>query len=525
MTQLLTPTRRAVLGGIAVAPFILPSRLSAQMRFADYPFTLGVASGSPLADGFVLWTRLAPSPMEPQGGMPMTSIAVDWEVAEDSGFKTIVAKGTETAWPELGHSVHAEVSGLKPGRSYWYRFRCGGEKSLVGRAATLPAAGSPVARMRFAAVGCQHFEAGWYTAFRRVAEEDLDFVFHYGDYIYEYHPGTALDEHKRPMQPVRLYAGRQPFAIGDYRIRYAQETLDSDLQAARAAHPWFCTYDDHEVQNNWAGVYDQNGTPPDVFVTRRRQALQAWYEHMPVRRSTLLADGTVDFHTRADFGDLARLHLPNTRLYRTDQPCGDNYKPMCAEATRPGAQMIDPAQEKWLDEGLASSRQRWQGVLQQVMMCPLDRRSTGESDEDPSVHGDKPVFNMDSWGGYPAQRERLFDAFGRKGNVVVVTGDEHQNFANDLMHGGRVVGSEFVSTSISSGGDGHDTRPGNETWMRNNPNLKWTNDRRGYVLSEVTPESWIGHYRTLDAVTVKDMPVKTAASWAVEAGKTGLQRA
>lgn len=519
MTRILAPTRRALIGGLVAAPFLLPSRLSAQMRFADYPFSLGVASGSPLVDGFVLWTRLAPSPMEPQGGMPLAPVAVDWEVAEDDGFKTIAAKGTETAYPELGHAVHAEVSGLTPGRPYWYRFHCGGEKSLTGLARTLPAAGASLAKVRFASVGCQHFEAGWYTAYRHVAEESLDFVFHYGDYIYEYHPGTALDAEHRPIEPVRLYAGRQPFTLGDYRVRYAQETLDSDLQAARAAHPWFCTYDDHEVQNNWAGVYDQNGTPPELFVLRRRQALQAWYEHMPVRRSTWRPDGTIDFHSRADYGDLVRMHFPNTRLYRTDQPCGDNYRTACAGMVAPGAQMIDAAQETWLGEGFGSSRQRWQGLAQQVMMAPLDRRSPDETE------GPAPILNMDSWAGYPAQRERLFAMFGRHRNVVVLTGDEHQNFASDLMSGDRIVASEYVSTSISSGGDGHDVRPGNERLMADNANLKWTNDRRGYVVSEITPEAWTGHYRTLDAVTQRGMPVKTAGRWAVQAGKPGLVRA
>ncbi len=241
---------------------------------------------------------------------------------------------------------------------------------------------------------------------------------------------------------------------------------------------------------------------------------------MPVRRNAFpQANGIVEFRRRVDYGDLVRMHFPNTRLYRTDQPCGDNFKPACAAMDAPGAQMIDAAQEKWLGEGFASSRQRWQGLAQQVMMAPLDRRSPAETD------GSQPIFNMDSWAGYPAQRERLFAMFGQRGNVVVLTGDEHQNYAIDLTHGGRTVASEFVSTSISSGGDGHDLRPGNERLMADNANLRWTNDRRGYVVSEVTPEAWTGHYRTLDAVSQKGLPVKTAASWVVQAGKAGLVRA
>ena len=511
MTLLLT--RRFILGAAAA---LAPAAAFAQLRFADFPFALGVCAGDAAADGFVLWTRLAPRPLETAGGMPPYPVPVDWEVAEDDGFRKIVARGQETAWPELAHSVHAEVAGLNPGRSYWYRFHCAGVTSLTGRAATLPAAGAAVERVRFAAVGCQHFEAGWYTAYRRVAEEDVDFVFHYGDYIYEYSPGIVFDAFRRPIDPVRHYLGAEPYSIDQYRLRYAQETLDTDLQAARAAHPWFATYDDHEVQNNWASVYDEHGTPPELFVLRRRQALQAWYEHMPVRRSTLRpSDGAVDFRKRVDYGDLVRVHLPNTRLFRTDQPCDDGFKPACPGMTAAGAQMIDAAQEQWLADGLHSSGQRWQLVAQQVMMAPIDRRRPGDKDA-------VPTFNMDSWAGYPVQRERIFDLFGRHANVVVVTGDEHQNFALDLTHGGRTVASEFVATSITSGGDGADTRSGNDRLLADNPNLHWTNDRRGYLVCEATRTAWTGHYRVLDAVTQRGLPVRTAGRWAVEAGKAGL---
>ena len=512
-------SRRSLVGG-AAASLLLPGLARAQLRFADYPFTLGVAAGDASPDGFVLWTRLAPKPMEPQGGMPTAPVPVDWEVAEEPGFRTIVAKGQEQARPELAHSVHAEVAGLRPGHTYWYRFHAAGDTSLTGRAATLPAAGAPVERVRFAAVGCQHFEAGWYTAYRHVAEEELDFVFHYGDYIYEYSPGYVLDALHRPIDAVRHYAEHEPYSLDGYRLRYAQETLDTDLQAARAAHPWFCTYDDHEVQNNWAGVHDEHGTPPDLFLLRRRMAFQAWYEHMPVRRASMpQPDGIVDFRRRADFGDLVRAHFPNTRLFRTDQPCDDGFKPLCPAATAPGAQMIDAAQERWLADGLAGSGQHWQLIAQQVMMAPLDRRTHADERE--------PIFNLDSWAGYPDQRERVFELFGRHagGNVVVVTGDEHQNYAQDLQHGGRTVASEYVATSITSGGDGHDIRPGNDVLMAHNPNLRWTNDRRGYVTCDVTRAAWTGHYRVLDAVTTRGLPVRTAASWAVESGKPGLVQA
>jgi alkaline phosphatase D len=369
--------------------------------------------------------------------------------------------------------------------------------------------------VRFAALGCQHFEAGWYTAFRHVAAEPIDFVFHYGDFIYEYHPGTTLDRDKRPIDPVRLYVGREPYSLDDYRQRYAQELLDTDLQAARSAHPWFCTYDDHEVQNNWAGVNDEHGTPPDAFVLRRRMALQAWYEHMPVRRSTLLDNGDADFRRRIDYGNLVRAHFPNTRLFRTDQPCDDGFKPACAGMTAAGAQMINAAQERWLEEGLSGSSQRWQLIAQQVMMAPLDRRAAGDAEA---------IYNMDSWAGYPEQRERIFAMFGRHpgGNLIVVTGDEHQNYAIDLQSRQRTVASEFVATSITSGGDGNEVRAGNDRLLADNPHLHWTNDRRGYVVCDVTPHAWTSYYRVLDGVTQKGPPIRIAKSWAVENGRPSL---
>ncbi|USI72673.1 alkaline phosphatase D family protein [Sphingomonas morindae] len=513
------PSRRALLGGLVAAPVFLPGLArAAELGFADFPFTLGVSAGDALPDGFVLWTRLAPDPLAPHGGMPMAPVPVNWEVAEDDGFRTIVAKGQETAWPELGHSVHAEVSGLKPGRPYWYRFRCGGELSLAGRAATLPAPGTTVDRVRFAAAGCQHFESGYYTAYRHLAEEnDLDFVFHYGDYIYEYSAGVALNGLHQPIDPVRRYLGREPYSLDDYRLRYAQTTLDSDMQAARAAHPWFVSYDDHEVQNNWTGDTDKDDTPAALFRLRRAAALQAWYEHMPVRRSAMPdATGLVEFRRRFDYGTLLRGHLLNTRLYRSDQPCGDGFKPLCTPMT---GDVLGRPQEAWLDQGLATSRQRWQLIAQQVMVAAPDRRT-------PEHDGPQPTFNMDSWAGYPLAQRRLFDRFAahRPGNIVVVTGDEHQNWANDLVRDdGRIVASEFVATSISSGGDGYDTRPGNDEIMRHNSFVKWTNDRRGYLLTEVTPDAWTGDFRTVAAVSTAGAPVRTAARWQVAAGQAGLR--
>ncbi|MBA2934920.1 alkaline phosphatase D family protein [Sphingomonas sp. CGMCC 1.13654] len=516
MTSLITPTRRALIGGLVAAPFVLTGRARAQLSFSEFPFQLGVAAGDMTPDGFILWTRLAQKPLEPNGGMPMKPVAVDWQVATDEGFKQIVAKGTEQAWPELAHSLHIDVTGMKPATRYFYRFICEGLPSYVGSVTTLPAPGATVDKVRFAAVGCQHLEHGWYTAYRDAARQNPDFMFHYGDYIYEYHDPWPRDREGLPITPVRRYSRPTPMSLEDYRVRYADTKLDGDLQAAHAVCGWYCTYDDHEVENNWASIYDQENDPPEMFVYRRRAALQAWYEHMPVRCKPT-ADGIVDFHRRVDYGSLARFHYPNTRLYRSDQPCGDNFKPDCAARHAPGQDMLNAAQWSWLEEGFRSSRNSWNIVPQQVMLAIPDRREPG---------GSQPIYNMDSWGGYPAAQQHLLEIFAKApgGNVLVVTGDEHRNYANDLILRDKIVASEFVSTSITSNGDRPDD-DNSANILANNSFVKWINDQRGYVMTEVTREGCVGDYRTVETVEKRDAPVATAAKWAVASGKPGLVRA
>lgn len=514
--------RRALLqgAGAALGLAAAPAILRAQQLFTAWPFRLGVAAGEPTADGFVIWTRLAPDPLAEHGGMPMTfvPVEVDWEVASDEGFKSVVAKGTALARSELAHSVHVEVSGLSPARPYWYRFHVGREKSAHGRAMTLPAAGAKVARLRFGVAGCQNYEDGLFTAYRHLSREDVDFVFHYGDYIYEDRgspEGPGYPGKTRPV--VREHVGQLLYDLADYRRRYAQYKLDPDLQAAHAAAAWFATFDDHEVENNWVGEIDQNDTPPEIFALRRAAAFQAYYEHMPFRRSSLPAPGGMQMYRRALIGDLVDLHLLDTRQFRSDQPCGDDFKPYCAGWSDPKAQIMGAAQEAWLDAGLRQKAARWNAIAQQVMVMPLDRRT--DADET------APTRNMDSWGGYDVPRERFLKRLAGYGNAVVLTGDEHQNFAGELRTDGgkgQAVAVEFVGTSISSGGDGADRRKGADRILADNPFLKYSGDRRGYLTCEVTPDMWTTSYRTVERVSTPDAPVTTAANISVEHGTSAL---
>ncbi len=508
-------SRRALIGGLAIGALSAPAILRAQQLFTAYPFTLGVAAGDPSADGFVLWTRLAPDPLEPHGGMPLAPVEVEWQVASDAAMRDVVQKGTALARPELAHSVHVEVAGLEPGRPYWYRFTIGRERTTIGTARTLPAAGAAIDRARFAVAGCQQWEDGLYTAYRHMAAEELDFVFHYGDYIYENRSQPfPIGYDGRARTHVRDWVGGELFSLDDYRRRYAQTKGDPDLQAAHAAAAWFTTFDDHEIQNNWVGLIDQKDTPPEIFALRRAAAFQAYYEHMPLRRASFPGPGGIQIYRRARFGTLLDAHFLDTRQFRSDQPCGDGFKVDCPGEDDPKASVLGAAQEDWLFGNLARREARWNLVAQQVMMMRLDRRTGDEP---------QPIRNMDSWASYTAPRERVLSRFAGLGNVVVVTGDEHQNFAGELQtRRGEPAAVEFVSTSISSGGTGSDKRINTDRIIARNPFLKATNDQRGYLLATVTPDLWQSQWRVVDQVTQPGGTISTRRTFHVERGKPVL---
>ena len=506
-------TRRQL---VAAAPLLaFPAIVRANNWIAGTPFQLGVASGDPASDGFVIWTRLAPQPFEPHGGMTPQAYGVTWQVAEDPGFRTIAASGDAFARPELGHSVHVEVTGLKPDRPYWYRFTAGGERSMTGQARTLPAPGSSPASLRFGVCGCQYYESGFYTAYRHMAQEDLAFIFHYGDFIYERGTDFAYLG-GLPVEKPRAHRMREVYSIEDYRAHYAQHIMDTDLLAARSRHSFLSTFDDHEVDNNWADDMSQEDwVPPEVFALRRQAAMQAWYEHMPVRKQMFPQGKLVDLKRRIQFGDLASIHLLDTRSFRTDQPCDDRWGtvPPCPGVFDDDAQMLGDVQEKWLDQSLSSSGATWDCLAQQVMMMPLNRQTQ---------EGEGAFRNLDSWGGYDAPRKRLMKRLGRVDNAIVLTGDEHQHYAGQLYDDDKVVAAEFVTTSISSGGDGQDMRPGSEAILANNPQLKFINDQRGYSVCEVTQDAWQTHCMVLDRVSTRGGTLSKRVTATVPRGRPEL---
>jgi len=507
-------------GASAIAAFGLPLARPALADpvFRTYPFQLGIASGEPAPDGFVIWTRLAPEPFEIGHGMPAQAVEVAWEVAEDDRFRSIVRKGTALARPELGHAVHVEVEGLSPGRPYWYRFTAGRERSLAGRAVTAPPAGASLDRLRFAVAGCQNYEQGHYTALRKLAAEELDFVYFYGDYIYESRGNRLRNSAEGPVESVRQHFGDEIYTLEDYRRRYAQYKMDPDLQAAHAAAPWFGVWDDHEIDNNWADVTDQDETPPALFALRRQAAAQAYYENMPLRASALPVGPAMQLFRRAAYGDLLDLNLLDTRQYRSDQPCGDRWGVECGDVTGGELEMLGERQHAWLMENVERSPALWNVLAQQVMVMDLDR--------DP---GAGVAYNLDSWAGYRSPRERLLKGLqARKArNVVVLTGDEHQNYAGELhLDGTRPeaapIGVEFVTTSVSSSGDGEDQRPDMAAIQAANEQLKFNNSQRGYVVCDVDRERFQAEFKVLDRVSTPGGTLSTRKILAVPAGSARL---
>jgi alkaline phosphatase D len=478
--------------------------------FSDYPFALGVASGDPAPDGVVLWTRLAPKPLE-GGGMPPELVEVSWRFAEDEAMTRVVRAGTTVATPDWAHSVHVEVDGLQPGHGYWYQFRAGKEVSPKGRTKTTPPADSAPASLRFAFASCQHFEQGYFTALEHLAREDLDLAVHLGDYIYEY----AGKE-----KAVRKHAGHEINSIDDYRNRHAQYKMEQALQAAHAAFPWIVTWDDHELDNNYAGaISEEKGVSPEALLMRRARAYQAYYEHMPLRRSALPDGPDMLLYRRIAFGRLAEFFVLDTRQYRTDQPCGDGNKPPCAAVYDPQATLLGAPQRRWLLDGLGTSAARWNVLAQQVMMARVD---VGV--------GERLAYSMDQWPGYESERRYLLKWLDerRVKNPVVLAGDIHENWANDLVvdfdsPGSKTVATEFVGTSITSGGDGSNVPKGLDRLLSKNPFVKFHNNERGYVRCEVTPGLWRTDYQTVAYVTRPGAPLLTRASFVVEEGQPGLK--
>ncbi|WP_351230448.1 alkaline phosphatase D family protein [Streptomyces sp. NPDC002133] len=487
-------------------------------KITENPFTLGVASGDPLPGSVLLWTRLAPRPYEPGSGLPSSRITVKWELAHDDRFTRVARRGQATAHPEFDHSVHVEVANLDADRVYYYRFRAGTWISPTGRTRTAPRADARISELKLAAVSCQAYHDGYFTAYEHLADEDLDVVFHLGDYLYEYAVNAVGGARNYTDRRLPAHFNRETVTLEDYRLRYALYRSDPDLAAAHAAHPFVVTWDDHETENNYADDIPENDVPPEEFLLRRAAAYRAYWENQPLRRPQQPDGPDMQLYRRLRFGRLAQFDILDTRQYRSNQAYGDGWQTPGPESEDPARTMTGATQERWLLDGWNASNALWNVVPQQVTFA--QRRDVP-----------RPGFklSMDAWDGYPASRKRILDGAAAAGidNLVVLTGDVHVGYAFDLKQdfddpASRTVGTEIVATSISSGKDGADKPANWDNLTQANPHMKFYNGRRGYTTVTLTTEHARADFRTVSAVTTPGAPVTTAASFVTEAGNPGL---
>ncbi|MEZ5557974.1 MAG: alkaline phosphatase D family protein [Pseudomonadales bacterium] len=490
------------------------------------PFSLGVASGCPRPDRVTLWTRIAPNPLQGGGG-PVGDLSVRCRVCRDPELTDTVIDTLVSAPAEDAHSVHFTARGLEPHREYFYQFYLGEDASPMGRTRTAPAEDSDVP-VRLAVASCQHLEYGYYAAYADMAKAVPDLIVHLGDYIYEYAPGplgkssSTFNGQTIEVNRVRQHAGPELRTLWDYRNRYAQYRLDRDLQAAHAAAPWLAAFDDHEVDNNWAGYVpeDPERQTELEFRVRRWAAFKAYYEHMPLEHAPHLrgTSSSLRLYDRFDFGRQLSLLLLDTRQFRSDQPCGQAFPADddCPQRSDPRLTMTGRSQERWLKRQLRRSDARWKVLAQQTWFSQLRY---------PQAR-----YNMDQWDGYPAQRQRLQGMLAdpELGNPVILSGDWHCGAAMNVLEDfsrpeSAPVAAELAVTSISSpcvwAGAVSQALP-------ENPHVRYFGgDARGYLWCNVTSEALTAQYRVVEAPERADSALRLDRALRVSAGRRGFEPA
>lgn len=482
---------------------------------AGYPFTLGVASGQPRSHSVVLWTRLAPRPYAPFGGLTPQPVVLRWQLALDEGFGRILREGEVIAHAELAHSVRVRVDGLPSARAFFYRFIAGGAVSPIGRTRTAPAEADDPGRLRFALASCQHYEQGWYAAHREMAGRELDFVLFVGDYIYDNsNPKFIVRPHEVESQPCSVEA---------FRARYATYKLDPDLQANHAAHPWIVTWDDHEVRNDYAAAFGIGELSAQEFLRVRTAAYQAYFEHQALLPEQRPVAGALQLYDRFTWGQLAEIWTLDGRQYRSRQAGNDHHDAggtlvwRSAELRDPRRTMLGAPQERWLQQGLAASPRRWKLIGQGTQICP--------SGVDTPVGR---VVYTDGWDGYAPARERLLSGIAESGqrDVLLLGGDVHRHVAARLRARPEdprspVVASEFVTSSITTRGASN----AKTAWMRRcNPDIVHArSDERGYMLCELDKLSLNCDARATAFPVAAAATLHSQVRFVVEAGRAGPQ--
>jgi alkaline phosphatase D len=426
--------------------------------------------------------------------MPDDPVDVVWEVATDDGFTKVATRGVATAEVDAGHSLHVHADSLDPATAYFYRFTAGEWTSPVGRTRTIAEPGGAPERFGLAIANCQMLDTGRYAAYRHMIDEDLDLIVHLGDYIYEYSGPRARPD-------------RAPESLADFRLRYACYRSDPDLQAAHARFPFVCTWDDHEVLNDYMGDDVLDGRPPEQVHELRAAAYRAWWEYIPVRLPAP-EGATARIHRHMDIGDLARLYMLDTRQHADPPPCRDGGATDDfgdCDARSADRSLLGDEQEQWFADATSASTARWNVVGNPVALSGIDGGT------------DRSAFYLDSWDGYPDARVRLLEALADIDNPVILTGDYHTGMVLDARQrpfepDTDVVATEFLSPPISSVLFPADV-------SARTPQLRQQINAHGYLTVTVERDRLTTAFRVLDDVTDARSAVRTAATWQVDAGR------
>lgn len=534
------PSRRAFLGSAALGTVGVLGTVyagNASAAPANEVFGHGTASGDPLSDRVILWTRVTPTADATPGSGRGSPTTVRWEVSTDTDFAAVVSSGTATTDPGQDLTVKVDAGGLSPNTVYHYRFHvvdgpAAGAVSPVGRTKTAPATTADVAKVRFGVVSCSNWEAGYFSAYRHLAgQPNLDAIVHLGDYIYEYGVGEyggkngVVRRHEPPHDIVSL---------ADYRIRHGQYKSDPDLQLAHRDVPWICTWDDHESANDaYASGAENHDASEGDWSTRKANSEQVYYEWMPVRPAAD-ANGR-HLYRRLQYGNLLELSMLDLRTYRSEQPSMTS-----AKTDSPSASITGAAQMSWLTNGLVSSPTRWKIIGNPVMISPilippLEPRTTAALTDLLGVPKSGVKLNSDAWDGYTTDRDRLYKALRDSNvqNTVFITGDIHMSFACDLpvdaanYPGGGSVGTELVVTSVTS--NNVDDNVGVPEYTVGNVaaaaltgvnnHLRWVDtDAHGYSVLTVTPAATQMDWYFVTSLTDPKSGQRYARSWRVPNG-------
>ena len=533
--------RRRFLAGASATLGVLALRGYPVLAAAATHFTHGVASGDPLADRVILWTRVLP------GSGAAERLDVAWEIATDEAFQQIISSGATTTDSDIDYTVKVDAAGLTPASQYFYRFSAQGVYSVTGRTRTLPEAG--VESLRLAVLSCSNYPQGYFNVYKEVANRPCDAVLHLGDYIYEYAQGGSAN-------PLMLELGRnvQPeneiVSIEDYRMRYGLYRTDEDLQAAHQNHPFICVWDDHEITNNtWQAGAENHNEGEGAFDARRRAAIQAYHEWLPIRGQGTIEEGII--YRSFEFGDLATLIMLDTRLVGRDQQLShemniDTLRSRLADKQR---SIMGATQEDWLASELqrsAKAGKPWQIVGQQLLMGKLFPPQVSDEELDPTqreailagrygmlrTRGRQGLpLNLDAWDGYPENRSRTLQAFREHANnVVVLAGDTHSSWAFDLhADDNQIVAVEFGTPSVTSPGfENFLALPEGrleEATLQASPELKYMKaNGRGWVELDVQRDKVRATWQFVSTITDRSYELVAGATLETLAGSPAIHR-